>query len=93
MEIIAKLGAFSVKHMTGSRQDGSNYDFYVLSKNEKDKDGKWQSKDLFVTAADMAVISVLAQEAARKLAAQNAQTANARLADKRNAGDGAGVPF
>lgn len=92
MENVSKLGAFSVKHMTGTKADGSNYDFYSLEKRVFNKQkNEWESKDLILTPSDMAVVSAVCGEAARKTACEEALKVNRRLSEKRQ-GDAAAAP-
>lgn len=80
MTQVARIGIYSVKHMTGTNAAGKDYDFYVLSKREKNKDtDKWENKDLFVTVADLAVISALTGTAAKVLAEKAALISNAKI--------------
>lgn len=92
MNVISKIGSFSVKHLNGTRADGKAYDFYALEKRTFNKEkNEWESKELFLTPAEMSIVSALTYEAAAQISREEALSANQRLSDKQ--ADTAGVPF
>lgn len=87
MEIIAKSGNLSLKHMTGTKSDGKAYDFYGIEKNYKDQSGNWKKDELIINPSDMAALAYVSQEGAHYAVVQQAQAANERIAARKTAND------
>lgn len=93
MQLVSKLGAYSVKHMTGKKADGKEYNFYSFEKRTFNKEkNDWESKDVILNSADIAVAAALLAQAVAQVAKDEAAAGNERLA-ARAADAGDGVPF
>lgn len=82
MLIIAKNGGISAKRcMT---KDGK--EFYVLEKNYKNKDGKWDSYSFSISPYDICAISEVVERLKNHIISDETIKANERIADKQGGG-------